>query len=118
VRAKYPYLAPNEVIDRLTSTATDIGPPGRDDECGFGILNVVKALTAPLEAASAPPTADPAPDSTPTTSTTGRTTAPEAQTQPASANFPAIIGGIVGVLAAAGLVAFLVVRRRKHTPTR
>ena len=46
VRAKFPDLTAQQVIHRLTATATDIGPPGRDEECGFGLLNIVGALTA------------------------------------------------------------------------
>jgi subtilisin family serine protease len=46
VRAKFPTLSAAEVIHRLTATADDKGPPGRDDQYGFGIVNLVKALTA------------------------------------------------------------------------
>jgi subtilisin family serine protease len=46
VRAKFPKLSAVEVIHRLTATADDKGPPGRDDEYGYGIVNLVKALTA------------------------------------------------------------------------
>ena len=46
VRAKYPQLSAQEVIHRLTYTAQDAGPPGRDPEYGYGIVDLVKALTA------------------------------------------------------------------------
>lgn len=71
VRAKYPDLTAEQVVHRLTATATDKGPPGRDNEYGYGVLNIVKALTAdlPPPATTAPPTrpapppeAAPAPD--------------------------------------------------------
>jgi type VII secretion-associated serine protease mycosin len=67
VRAKYPNLSAKEVVHRLTATAIDKGPPGRDNVYGYGIVNLVGALTAdvpPLEtpAASSPPTAAPQPD--------------------------------------------------------
>lgn len=58
VRAKYPHLKAPEVIHRLTATATDKGAPGRDDQYGYGIVNIVKALTAdvpPLPEASLVP---------------------------------------------------------------
>lgn len=64
VRAKYPKMPATEVVHRLEATAIDAGPPGRDDEYGYGILNIVGALTAnvpPLKP-SASPTA-PAPSS-------------------------------------------------------
>jgi subtilisin family serine protease len=46
VRAKYPNLSATEVVHRLTATATDKGPPGRDNDYGYGIVNPVAALTA------------------------------------------------------------------------
>ncbi|TNH28393.1 type VII secretion-associated serine protease mycosin [Micromonospora orduensis] len=59
IRSKYPYLPAREVAHRLTATAVDKGPPGRDDEYGYGVIDLVAALTAdvpPLgfESASAP----------------------------------------------------------------
>lgn len=59
IRSKYPYLPAQEVAHRLTATAVDKGPPGRDDEYGYGVIDLVAALTAdvpPLgfESASAP----------------------------------------------------------------
>jgi type VII secretion-associated serine protease mycosin len=46
VRAKYPQLSAREVVHRLTATADDKGPPGRDPEYGYGVVNLVAALTA------------------------------------------------------------------------
>jgi type VII secretion-associated serine protease mycosin len=46
VRSKYPNLSAAEVVHRLTATADDKGPPGRDPEYGYGVVNLVKALTA------------------------------------------------------------------------
>jgi subtilisin family serine protease len=61
VRAKYPQLKGPEVIRRLTYTAQDKGAPGRDSEYGYGVLDLVKALTAdvPPAAASAPASSAP-----------------------------------------------------------
>jgi subtilisin family serine protease len=56
VRAKFPQLSASEVVHRLTATADDRGPPGRDDTYGYGIVDVVKALTADVPpATTAPP---------------------------------------------------------------
>ncbi|WP_422119936.1 type VII secretion-associated serine protease mycosin [Micromonospora haikouensis] len=46
VRSKYPDLPASEVVHRLTATAVDKGPPGRDDEYGYGVVDLVAALTA------------------------------------------------------------------------
>jgi type VII secretion-associated serine protease mycosin len=57
VRAKYPNLSATEVIHRLTATADDKGTPGRDNEYGYGVINLVKALTAdvpPLQPTTTP----------------------------------------------------------------
>lgn len=48
VRSKFPNLKAKEVIRRLTATAIDKGAPGRDPEYGYGIVNLVGALTADL----------------------------------------------------------------------
>ena len=67
MRARFPKLSAVEVIHRLTATADDKGPPGRDDQYGYGIVNLVKALTAdvpPLTPSATAPTqaVEPAPD--------------------------------------------------------
>jgi len=67
VRAKFPRLSAVEVIHRLTATADDKGPPGRDDQYGYGIVNLVKALTAdvpPLTPSAMPTTAAAPPEPT------------------------------------------------------
>jgi hypothetical protein len=65
VRSKYPNLSAKEVVHRLTATAVDKGAPGRDEEYGYGVLDLVAALTAnvpPLQTAT--PNADPSPSAT------------------------------------------------------
>jgi subtilisin family serine protease len=46
VRAKYPDLDAANLINRLTATADDKGPKGRDSKYGYGIVDPVRALTA------------------------------------------------------------------------
>ncbi|MFG1609971.1 S8 family serine peptidase [Actinoplanes sp. NPDC049265] len=53
IRAKYPDLSAADVVHRLTATATDAGPKGRDDSYGYGRLNLMKALTADVPLAPA-----------------------------------------------------------------
>jgi type VII secretion-associated serine protease mycosin len=57
IRSKYPNLSAAEVVHRLTATATDKGPPGRDDLYGYGIVNPVAALTADVPPLSPSPSA-------------------------------------------------------------
>jgi serine protease len=47
VRSRFPADTPDQVSARLTSTADDRGPPGRDPRYGFGIVDPPGALTAP-----------------------------------------------------------------------
>jgi type VII secretion-associated serine protease mycosin len=119
VRAKFPRLSGPEVVHRLAATADDNGPPGRDDECGFGRLNIVKALTAdvpPLAGA----TAAPAPTVTSAGSVQdgyldpGATTATTPAAQPASNSTPLLLGTLSGLVVAGGVVGFLVLRRRRR----
>jgi subtilisin family serine protease len=42
-----PTLDPGQVAGLLRSTARDIGTPGYDQQCGFGIVSIPAALTAP-----------------------------------------------------------------------
>ncbi len=115
VRAKYPDLSAQEVIHRLTATATDIGKPGRDDECGYGVLNIVKALTAdvpPLSGTTTPTTTATTPPTTPTNAAPDPTPAGSDKT-----NITAIAGGIGAAALIGGLIALLLTRRRRRNTT-
>ncbi|MET8909355.1 type VII secretion-associated serine protease mycosin [Micromonospora sp. NPDC004551] len=46
VRAKYPQMSAADVVNRIITTARDLGPTGRDDRFGYGMVNPVAALTA------------------------------------------------------------------------
>jgi type VII secretion-associated serine protease mycosin len=115
VRAKFPQLSAQEVIHRLTATATDIGKPGRDDECGYGVLNIVKALTADVPPLDGTTTATPSagPSAGPTSTPATDSASAPGNNKPAGNNTPAIVGGVVIVLLVAGLLAFLGIRRRR-----
>lgn len=81
-------LTPQQAIDRLLSTATDLGPPGRDDVFGFGLIDVARAVgpggpqttsAPPPPTTAAPPTTvegSSAPADTSTTVATPSTTPP------------------------------------------
>jgi type VII secretion-associated serine protease mycosin len=115
VRAKFPRLAADEVVHRLTATADDIGPPGRDDECGFGRLNIVKALTAdvpPLGGGESAPSSDPTTAAASAPAPVGTGAAPE--TEAAGGGTPVVLGGLVGLVVAGGLAVMWAVRRRRN----
>lgn len=57
IRAEFPELSAVEVVRRLTATAVDKGPQGRDEKYGYGVIDLLAALTADLPAASSTPTA-------------------------------------------------------------
>ncbi|REF96578.1 type VII secretion-associated serine protease mycosin [Asanoa ferruginea] len=46
VRARWPSMPAGEVVNRLISTADDLGAPGRDATYGFGRVDPLAALTA------------------------------------------------------------------------
>ncbi|WP_213007452.1 type VII secretion-associated serine protease mycosin [Paractinoplanes toevensis] len=111
LRAKYPDMSAAEVVHRLTATADDAGAAGRDDTYGYGLLNVVKALTAdvaplPAAGASAAPSGGAAQDAPADTS------ASDDLPEPVNVLVPALI--VAGLVVLAGvLVAVLVARRRR-----
>ncbi|MGN9893218.1 type VII secretion-associated serine protease mycosin [Micromonospora sp. L31] len=46
VRARFPEMSAGDVVNRLLTTAKDIGPTGRDDRFGYGLVDPVAAVTA------------------------------------------------------------------------
>jgi type VII secretion-associated serine protease mycosin len=114
VRSKYPDLSATEIMDRLESTADDKGTPGLDNQYGHGVVNLVAALSAPAGSAqpSAGPSATTASPAPTADSSAGSGAAPN--NEPASSNGLLVFGGVlVVVVLVAGLVGFLMVRRRK-----
>ncbi|MFV2101674.1 S8 family serine peptidase [Micromonospora sp. LOL_024] len=109
IRAKYPYLPADEVAHRLTATAIDKGPPGRDDQYGYGVIDLVAALTADV-----PPRGF---GSVPATPGGGGPTTAEAGGPRTGENRAATVRGLVtlGVLLAAGGAWALVLRRRRRS---
>ncbi|TWH67006.1 type VII secretion-associated serine protease mycosin [Micromonospora olivasterospora] len=58
VRARWPQLSAGEVVNRLISTARDLGPAGRDDSFGYGLVDPVAALTTDVPAVGRNPLDD------------------------------------------------------------
>ncbi|MGC5377202.1 S8 family serine peptidase [Micromonospora sp. DT68] len=105
IRSKYPHLPAQEVAHRLTATAIDKGPPGRDDEYGYGVIDLVAALTADVPPLGFESVSAPAEGGASTT----------AVAQPGD-DGPATVRGLVtlGVIVAAGVGWALVLRRRRR----
>lgn len=52
IRSKYPQMPARQVVQRILTTAKDVGPQGKDDMSGYGVVIPHDALTAQV-----PPTA-------------------------------------------------------------
>jgi len=100
VRAKFPGLSAGEVVRRLTVTADDGGPPGRDDAYGHGRIDILRALTAEVRA--------------PATGGTTRAVPADGSGDPPRAAGTLPLAGVLGglVVLAAVIAAVVVLRRR------
>ncbi|WP_319461577.1 type VII secretion-associated serine protease mycosin [Micromonospora sp. RTP1Z1] len=58
VRARFPQMSAGDVVNRLIATAKDLGPTGRDDRFGYGMVDPVAALTADVPAVGRNPLDD------------------------------------------------------------
>ncbi|MFC3991915.1 S8 family serine peptidase [Actinoplanes siamensis] len=106
VRARFPELSAQEVIHRLTATARDVGAPGWDEQCGYGVLDIVKALTADV-----PPLAGGSASAAVGAGGSSGAAAGGAD-HGGDRQKTVVLGGIAAVLAGGVLVAWLAVRRR------
>ncbi|MEV0269587.1 S8 family serine peptidase [Hamadaea sp. NPDC050747] len=100
LRSKYPDARAADIIEMLTSTATDKGAAGRDEQFGFGLVDPAAALRS-----SSPATA---PSASKTTS--ARTTAEAAPLSDSSLPVGLIALILFGLLMLAIVAVFLVVR--------
>jgi len=121
IRAEFPDLSAKDVIHRLTATADDIGPVGRDDECGFGRLNIVKALTADVPPLAGGGSASPG-------KSVGATAVPSAvrpefftpsgvpraEAESAGDGSAWVLGGFAGLVVLGGVLIALGLRRRRR----
>ena len=48
IRSHWPDMSAANVVNRLIQTARDLGPSGRDQKYGFGVVDPVRALTNPV----------------------------------------------------------------------
>ncbi|WP_407924552.1 type VII secretion-associated serine protease mycosin [Catellatospora vulcania] len=79
VRSRWPDMPAADVVQRLISTAQDLGRSGRDDKYGFGLVDPVAALTAEVA-----PVVTNSLDNAPPPGKTGFGTAPSPATSPST----------------------------------
>ncbi|MDG4833323.1 type VII secretion-associated serine protease mycosin [Solwaraspora sp. WMMD1047] len=108
VRSRFPELSAQEVVHRLTYTAVDKGAPGRDDEYGHGVLNLVAALTADVPPLNGTATPRATPPSTPADSA-------QPKEEPGDA-VRSVLVSLLGVGLAVGLLVLGYRRHRRRNP--
>jgi membrane-anchored mycosin MYCP len=107
VRARFPQLHAADVINRLIRTADDAGATGRDPQYGFGIVNLVKALTADVPPVSANPLLAGAQSASPSAAAPA-----ERHNSPPALLLIIVLAGVGGVLILVVALVAVLVRRR------
>ncbi len=111
MKAKFPNLSGREIYHRLVMTADDKGPPGRDAEFGFGIVNPVRALTADV-----PPLVE-----SPSPNPDGSPQSPQARPDSGAGSSPtrlAVFAVLSVVLVAALVLVVVLIYRRSNSSNR
>ena len=119
VRSKYPKLDAANVVHRLTATATDKGPHGRDDTFGYGIVDPAKAVTADVDTVESNPLGQlAAQSSTPHEDASSPSREAAGIGSDSSGTWVVVLLAAV-VLVGGGIVAVALARRRRLTgPTK
>ncbi|MGH3712169.1 MAG: S8 family serine peptidase [Micromonosporaceae bacterium] len=112
IRAKYPDLSANGVINRLIKTADDKGPPGRDPQYGFGVVNPLKALTADIPDIDYNPLVK---NSSP--SVTSTVASPDVDATGDRSWLLPVLGGVAAAVIIVMVVLGILLVRRRRTPT-
>ncbi len=114
IRSRFPNLTAGEVVNRLTATAIDKGPPGRDDEYGYGLINLVGALTAKVPPAGSTTASPSAVAPTSKAPTAQHNPTPTAITSPSRSNSTVVVSIVaVVIVLLAVIAAWTLVRRRR-----
>lgn len=123
IRAKNPDMSAREVVQRLIYTAKDVGPKGKDDQTGYGLIIADKALTATVPASAPNPVyaALDARKAERARQQREQTQAPGLGQRTSSSSGGVgsgtlIAGAAVVLLVAAGIIALFLVRRRRPAP--
>jgi hypothetical protein len=116
IRAKFPNESARQIVQRIIATATDVGPPGRDNQLGYGAVSLRHAMTAKVPSDAPNPVYDRldkvlaaqkkqrGSDSEPATS---------GKKSSSNSSVLLLVGGIV-VLVVIVLVVFLISRSRRR----
>jgi subtilisin family serine protease len=94
IRSKYPELNAASVVNRLVRTARDLGPSGRDDEFGNGLVDAAAALRSDIEPVTRNPLGEP-------------------ERSDGRSRVVFVAAAVVGVLLLGGMLAIVVARRRR-----
>ncbi|GAA4234976.1 hypothetical protein GCM10022254_41160 [Actinomadura meridiana] len=112
LRSHDPELSARQVVQRLTATARDFGPPGRDVMLGYGVISISRALTQNVPEDAPNPVYERLDKATASKAGDGATK-PAAVEQDDSGGFPVlVVAGVVVALLVLGGGAFLLLRRR------
>ncbi|TDC90347.1 type VII secretion-associated serine protease mycosin [Actinomadura sp. 7K507] len=113
LRSRYPDMPARQIVQRLTATAKDFGPRGKDDMLGYGVISIPRALKQDVPA-TAPNPVYARLDKVGGAKAGAGATQPAAAEEEDSGGFPVLIaGGAVVVLLVLGGGAFLLLRRRR-----
>ncbi|WP_160161121.1 S8 family serine peptidase [Actinomadura sp. K4S16] len=113
IRSRYPQMPARQVVQRLTATAKDFGPPGKDDLLGYGVISIPRALKQNVPSSAPNPVYERL-DKVAGAKKAGAGTTKTAAEKDDSGGFPIlIVVGVVVVLIVVGGVVFLVMRGRK-----
>lgn len=114
VRSHYPNLSARQVVQRITATAKDFGPPGKDDLVGYGVISIPRALKQDVPANAPNPVYQRLDKVMAGKKAGAGATKPTAAGEEDSGGFPVlIVGGVVVVLLVLGGGAFLLMRGRR-----
>jgi type VII secretion-associated serine protease mycosin len=109
LKSKFPNLTKSQLYQRLKATAIDKGPPGHDEQYGWGVIDPLAALTKDLgDGAGASATASPG-DTSVAAPVAGRSTATKVLLTAVA------IVGFLSVLALSAAVVVWYFRRRRRT---
>ncbi|MGW5413039.1 type VII secretion-associated serine protease mycosin [Actinomadura geliboluensis] len=114
VRSRYPEMSARQVVQRITATAKDFGPTGKDDLLGYGVISIPRALKQNVPDTAPNPVYERLDKVAGGAKAGAGATKPTAADEDDSGGFPIlIVGGVVVVLLVLGVGGFLLMRGRK-----